>query len=662
MRATPAKAVARRAPRSGPENPAPLAGARRYTARTMAETKGFLGGSMKFNTGEEAGPKEKSEGPLLPLRVLVITDLVPSDEHNAGASAPEGPVVVDPKSFDELFAKLRLRLAIEVPSVLRGGGVERVELAPTGMKSFRPDDLCQNVPLLRSLLDGRVVLQRLAAGELTEPAAEAELSRLWKGSDFAREVLGLVGRAGQKPAPAPAPAEAPVDAKVGSILDMVDMGDAAPAAPPPPAPEEGAPVPITAMSSFSKISELISAVAKSARASTGLKPQEAIARIERAVSAELGGILQHPEVRKLEAAMRGLKLLADRAAGVPGVRLEVVSASARKAADALRGAAKKADPPLSLALVDASIDRSSASLSVLEALASAAEDHVVPVVVSTGEALFGVSSLGEIEKLDNKLRLFEDKASLAWAATAAKPSLRWATLVGNPVLGRAPYDKSTSRVREAPIVELPADEGGFVWTSPVYVVGALVLQSFKETGWPHRIIGARAGTLGDLPVREVKLGDQELAIATRDAITTDTQKEVGRMGVLLLAAAPNSDAVYLLGAPTAYVPPPKRTYDGASAQEVRFDRVSLVDQLFVGRVVQFLRALLGKIPAGSDPAEVAVITDAALGELFEDAAPASIERSVKGVADDGGGVAVTIRPRRFHGTTLEELSFVMPIG
>lgn len=629
----------------------------------MAETKGFLGGSMKFNTGEEAGPKEKSEGPLLPLRVLVITDLVPSDEHNAGASAPEGPVVVDPKSFDDLFAKLRLRLAIEVPSVLRGGGVERVELAPTGMKSFRPDELCQSVPLLRSLLDGRVVLQRLAAGELTEPAAEAELSRLWKGSDFAREVLGLVGRAGPKAAPPAAPAEAaPLDAKVGSILDMVDMGGDASPPPPPPSPEEGAPVPITAMSSFSKISELISAVAKSARASTGLKPHEAIARIERAVSAELGGILQHPEVRKLEAAMRGLKLLADRAAGASGVRLEVVSAPARDAARALRAAAKKADPPLSLALVEASIDRSSASLSVLEELASAAEDHVVPVVVGTGEALFGVSSLGEIEKLDNKLRLFEDKASLAWAATVAKPTLRWATLVGNPVLARAPYDKSTSRVREAPIVELPADEGGYVWTSAVYVVGALVLQSFKETGWPHRIIGARAGTLGDLPVREVRLGDQELAIATREAITTDTQREVGRMGVLLLAAAPNSDAVYLLGAPTAYVPPPKRTYEGASAQEVRFDRVSLVDQLFVGRVVQFLRALLTKIPAGSDPAEVAVITDAALGELFEDAAPASIEHTVRGVADDGGGVAVTIRPRRFHGTTLEELSFVMPFG
>ncbi|MBI4955298.1 MAG: hypothetical protein HY908_24960, partial [Myxococcales bacterium] len=47
-----------------------------------------------------------------------------------------------------------------------------------------------------------------------------------------------------------------------------------------------------------------------------------------------------------------------------------------------------------------------------------------------------------------------------------------------------------------------------------------------------------------------------------------------------------------LSAPTAYVTPPKRTYEGASTEpEVRLPRIGLNDQLFVARLAQFLFAL-----------------------------------------------------------------------
>jgi hypothetical protein len=54
------------------------------------EIKGTMGGSMKLGVGEELTADEKERGPLLPLRVLVVTDLVPRDPYNKGASAPEG--------------------------------------------------------------------------------------------------------------------------------------------------------------------------------------------------------------------------------------------------------------------------------------------------------------------------------------------------------------------------------------------------------------------------------------------------------------------------------------------------------------------------------------------------------------------------------------------
>src|SRR5262245_18267145 len=157
-----------------------------------SEIKGMMGGSMKFGVGDELTAEEKERGPLLPLRLLVVTHLVPHGEYNAGASAPEGVVRVDPQRFDDLFNRLRPRLTLEVPSVLAEGRVARFDLSPTSLKSFRPDGLVAEVPLLRSLLDGRTVLERLRDGALSMEKARGELERLWTGSPFVHEVLGLL--------------------------------------------------------------------------------------------------------------------------------------------------------------------------------------------------------------------------------------------------------------------------------------------------------------------------------------------------------------------------------------------------------------------------------------------------------------------------------------
>jgi type VI secretion system protein ImpC len=168
-------------------------------------------------------------------------------------------------------------------------------------------------------------------------------------------------------------------------------------------------------------------------------------------------------------------------------------------------------------------------------------------------------------------------------------------------------------------------------------------------------------------VHEVKgayEGDEGVAIPTEAFASTDTQRELSKSGVLLLASAPNSDAVYVLAAPTAYVPPEKLTYDSPTAEpEERLERVSLVDQLFVARVVQFLRALCSKLPPDSDPAEVQPVVEGALWALFENAPPASIELAVKAGRGEGGAqIAVTVRPRRFLGVGLDEVSLELPLG
>jgi type VI secretion system protein ImpC len=638
-------------------------------------------GEQSMTASVRAGTASPEEGmPLLALRAVLVADLVPRDEFNAGAGAPEQAIRVDPTHFDGLFQKLKPRLALEVDSVLSQASRVRIDLSPTSMKSFRPDGLCREVPLLRSLLDGKMVLERLRDGSLSVDGAAGELDRLWKGSAFARQILGLVEQPGAAPAKAAgqaasAAAEGARSTQVSNILDMVDTGteaDAAEVAPrepvmPEPTPGRPAAVPLKGM-----MDELIAAVVKSGRTGRpGARPDEAIRRVEKAVSLQLGAILQHPELRRLEAAWRGVELLIGRVGTQPGVRIEVVSASPDKAADALEHAIRTnaaAEPPVSFAIVDDTIDGTTASFARLEALATVAEDHSVPVVLNGSPRIFGYASLGEIDQLDNKATLYDARERAPWRALTAKPSLRWVSLCCNRLLGRTPYDRRASRVREAEVEELPSDARGVVWLSPCWGVGALVVQSFRKTGWPCRITGTRdGGTLENLPVREVQLGyegSEKVAIPTEALIAVESQRALGRYGILAFASAPNSDEAYLLHAATAYITPPKRTYDSETTEpEVRLPAVTLGDQLFVARLVQFLRALAAKIPPDGDPAEVKPVMEGALWALFENAPPGGPEISVE-VHGTGGAqaVAVTVKPRRFLGVGLDELSLEIPLG
>jgi predicted component of type VI protein secretion system len=326
------------------------------------------------------------------------------------------------------------------------------------------------------------------------------------------------------------------------------------------------------------------------------------------------------------------------------------------------------EPPVSCAIVELTVDGSAVGFAQLEAVANAAEAHNVPVIVNGSPRLLGVTDLAGVEHLDNKGALFTAPQQAPWRAIASKPALRWVSIALNGILSRGPYDKTTSRVREAAVKELPDDEGAWVYLSPSYAVATLVLQSFRDTGWPCRVLGAKSGgIIENLPVRQLQGehdGVEGIAVPTEVFLSTDTQRDLGKSGVLALASAPNSDAAYVLTAPTAYVTPPKRTYDSATTEpELRLERVSLGDQLFVARLVQFLRALCSKLPPTVEPGEAQELVKAALWALFEDATPGSIELATKGVGGhDGTVVEVMVRPRRFLGVQIEELSLEMPLG
>ncbi|HHH12227.1 MAG TPA: hypothetical protein ENK23_09185, partial [Sorangium sp.] len=367
---------------------------------------------------------------LLPLRVAVVADLNARGEYNAGAHPPEHPIRIDPLHLSELFRQLAPRASLEVDSVLLEGGKARITFSPRDMTSFRPDKLCQDIPLLRSLLDGKRVLERLRDGTADVDAAARELAQLWDNSPFVATVLGGVQRRGPAPAPVAAPAPPSASDDVSALLDMVDMG---PGAGPTSADTGGAtaaaPVAATTTRASGKgrFDAFLQAIAHSGGHPRGARPAEGIRSIEQALALQLGAIVQHPEFRRLEQAWRGLAFLCSRAPKT-GVRIEVLSASAQHAPEALEriiNAHTSVEPPVSLAVVDVAVGADAASLALWRRLGEVGEGYTVPIITNASANLLGRTQLDDIDRLDNKQALFDAAQSLPWRTQAQRTESMW---------------------------------------------------------------------------------------------------------------------------------------------------------------------------------------------------------------------------------------------
>ena len=272
-------------------------------------------------------------------------------------------------------------------------------------------------------------------------------------------------------------------------------------------------------------------------------------------------------------------------------------------------------------------------------------------------------------------RALRDAARQApWRATAGKPSLRWVTIAMNGMLARAPYDKATSRVREAIVKELPDDDGA---------CGVDRRGVARRRRSCSRASARPVGLAASLGARERRPDRPESPGARAEGrrVRRRRRHRHPHRGLRLDRHAararaerrprcspprPTATASTCSTAPTAYVTPPKRTYDSATTEpEERLDRVSLVDQLFVARLVQFLRALCSKLPSKSDPAEVAARRcEAAVWALFDGARPArsSSPSRRRGRVRGHGRLGRPSSRAVSWACGLDEMSLDMPLG
>jgi predicted component of type VI protein secretion system len=385
-----------------------------------------------------------------------------------------------------------------------------------------------------------------------------------------------------------------------------------------------------------------------ARAVVGSAPQ----RLEKAFRNLLDGILRHSEFRRLEATWRALRLLVEHCDPKAGVEVDVVPAGRAQVGDALRrlGEGDGERPPVDLVVIDQRIAPTAADLALLDGWAGLAETLLAPLVVAGDPAMLGADSLAPIARSTSQLSASDDPRAIATRAIAAHQTSRWACVVLNDPLLRAPHTQDTSRQKSPPFDEDPADGDAYVYASGAYVVAALCARSHARLRWPTAIIGARDGVVQNLPVRTVHDRGVDAAIPLEAVPTEDVVREVAKAGLAMLSCAPNTDAAILTRAPVLH------REGGGEKPAIG----TLADQLFVGRFARAVQQVAAAIPHDTPAQKAEEVARIALADLFERAPPSGPTIDAK--VDGRGGLTVTVRPRRFAGIGLEELTLGAALG
>jgi hypothetical protein len=325
--------------------------------------------------------------------------------------------------------------------------------------------------------------------------------------------------------------------------------------------------------------------------------------IERAVLETAREALAAPEVAALEAAWRGLRLVAERAG--KEIELQVMDtglAEAQARLDEYLGQTQTFDRPDVIFVVEPV-----SKVADVAALAGLAADYSVPIVVEGVPALVGAGSVREIPHL-----AAEAPSAEGWAELRADDTAGWCCVALNRVLAAVDGAGSSARA---------------VLASASFGVGALLAQSYLATGGPGRIFGA-AGGLTAPGTWEVDAGRGEpLAIAVEAFLSIDAQSKLAGRGALGLGGPRNSDRVQIAAAPLL-----------ASAK----DSGTLPSQILTARTIRFAQWTRDQLPTGTPDADVVTIFEqAASALLFPNPDVAKLSAVV--TPTKGGGRAVVLR-------------------
>lgn len=587
-----------------------------------------IGFSFGMQTGDaEAGGEQEVERPV--FRIAVIAEVGARPEFAKSEAPANRPLPVTRATFDDVMREIGTTLALEVDNVFDPGQKPlQIELTLDSFKALKPQGIVDQVPVLAALVQARGVLARVKSAS-DSAAARDELGRLLPPGRFTDALLRELGT-GAAPRAA-APSDKKEDDGLGSLLDKVGFAE----------PSDTA-------------GSIVASVARagSRDSSGGAAAANASARVEQTFASLLGSLLEHPEFARLESIWRSLWLLAAEARHDTGVEIELVAVPMDDVASGLMRVAEATHRgPPDLVIVAAEVSPTAHDIEALERWAEIAEGLRAPLIAGGQPGLLGYDTLEDVARSSVRISSSNDPRAVRFKSFAAKDASRWVALTLNRPLARVAYSTQSARIRDMPLPK--PGLGGERYLFGAFAIGVLAARSFAHFGIASALTGNQHGKLDDFPVHDWDDRGSVSAIPVETFIPSETQREIARAGLIALASARNHDSIMLSAAPVAFRGESVGKGGDAPAP------IGLGDQLFVGRFSYAVEQLAGAMPASTDPSVIADTARVVLHGFFTVAPPAGPEVHARAA---GGMLEVTVRPRRYAGVSLEEVTLHAPLA
>lgn len=351
----------------------------------------------------------------------------------------------------------------------------------------------------------------------------------------------------------------------------------------------------------------------------------AIAAIDKALSAQLSAIMQSEKFQKLEGSWRGLQHLVSNTETSSQLKIRMLNISKKELTRDLEKAVEfdqsqifkkiyesefgtAGGEPYSALIGDYEFSSHPDDVGLLTNMSNIAAAGFCPFITASAPQMFGFESFTELSKPRDLEKIFESAEYIKWRSFRDSEDSRFVVLTMPRVLARLPYGKNTKPIEAFNFEEVKVEGGpkhdDYCWMNAAYAMGAVLTKSYAEYGWCTTIRGAEGGGKVEGLHSHVFVsddGDMDQKCPTEIGITDRREAELSKLGFLPLCHYKSTDYAVFFGAQTTQKPKKTNDPDANSNAEIS---ARLPYIMATSRIAHFLKVMArDKIGSFMEPSD-----------------------------------------------------------
>lgn len=309
----------------------------------------------------------------------------------------------------------------------------------------------------------------------------------------------------------------------------------------------------------------------------------AVAAIDKKMSAQLSAIMQQEEFKKLEGSWLGLQKLIRNSALGTSQKVKLLNISKDELLEQFEDAPAVDRSPLfnslyqheygtaggepyGLLLGDYEFSQSDEDVALLRYMGEVGAASHAPFIAAASPEMFELNSFTTFDEGKPIAPAFDSPAYASWNSFRESDDARYVALTMPRTMARLPYGDKGKSIKSFNFEELGTDNAGnpkpqsndeIVWSNAAYELGLNMNKAFEAYGWCTAIRGMdNGGKVEALPnlTYLTDSGDITQQCPTEVNLTDEREKELSDLGFMPLVHYKNTDYGVFLGGQTTQKP------------------------------------------------------------------------------------------------------------